>query len=212
MIQAVLFDFGGVFTPSPFEAARDAGAEFGLSHREAVELVFGPYDRDTDHPWHRVERGELTFEEYREEVRKDSAERGVDLDPLDVLRRIGGSGSGGVVREDVVEVVRTIRVTERKTALVTNNVAELRDLWRPLLPLDELFDVVIDSSEVGVRKPDPRIFELTLERVGGVDPADAVFLDDYAGNVSAAEKFGMKAILVEFDHRPAIEELLALLG
>jgi len=212
VIRAVLFDFGGVFTPSPFDAARDAGEESGLSHREAVELVFGPYDRDTDHPWHRVERGELTFEEYREAVRSESAERGVELDPLDVLRRIGGSSTGGVVREDMVDVVRTIRITERKTALVTNNVAELRDLWRPLLPLDELFDTVVDSSEVGVRKPDPRIFELTLERIGGIEPVEAVFLDDYAGNVSAAERFGMRAILVETDHRPAIDELLALLG
>ena len=59
-----------------------------------------------------------------------------------------------------------------------------------MLPLDELFDVVIDSSEVGMRKPDPRIFHLALEQLGGVEPGRAVFLDDYPGNVVAAEARG----------------------
>jgi epoxide hydrolase-like predicted phosphatase len=80
-----------------------------------------------------------------------------------------------------------------------------------MLPLDELFDVVIDSSEVGMRKPDPRIFHLALEALG-VEPGRSVFLDDYPGNVVAAQSVGMHAILVETDHLPALARLDALVA
>jgi putative hydrolase of the HAD superfamily len=212
VIEAVLLDFGGVFTLSPFVAAREASEELGMDTAEAMELVFGPYAEDTDHPWHRVERGELTLGEYRDAVRAGARSAGFELDPMEVLARIGRSGGGGVIREDVVEATRRARAAGKATALVTNNALELRDLWRPLLPLDELFDVVVDSSEEGVRKPSARIYELTLERLGGVAAAAAVFLDDAEGNVVAARALGMHAILVEPDHRPALAELDALLG
>lgn len=213
MIRAVLLDFGGVFTMSPFEALRQAGSEADLDVETMVQVVFGPYDRDTDHAWHRVERGEVSLGEYRAEVLEAFRDRGHDVDPFEILARIGSGGDDGKpIREDVVEAVRAIRRGGHLTALVTNNVLELRDLWRPLIPLEELFDAVVDSCEVGMRKPNPRIFELALEILGGVDPEEAVFLDDYEGNVVAAERLGMRAILVGADHRPAFEELAGLLG
>jgi epoxide hydrolase-like predicted phosphatase len=94
---------------------------------------------------------------------------------------------------------------------VTNNAAEFREGWRKSIPVDELFDVVVDSSEEGVRKPDPRIFELTLERLG-VEAARSIFLDDFAGNVTAAEALGIKGILVGSDQVEAVAELESLLG
>jgi epoxide hydrolase-like predicted phosphatase len=206
-IDAVLLDFGGVFTMSPFEALRSMEAELGTEFVDLLPLVFGDYDRDTDHPWHRVERGEVSFEEAREGVRLAAADAGLDFDLLDLLGRMG---SGGGIREDVVVAVRRIREGGRRTALVTNNVREFAPLWRDLVPLDELFDAVIDSSEVGVRKPDARIFELALAQVEAT-PERAVFLDDYAGNVAAAERLGMRGIVVEVDHRPAFAALEQLL-
>ena len=107
--------------------------------------------------------------------------------------------------------MRDARASGVKTAIVTNNVREFGDGWRSMLPVDELFDAVIDSAHVGVRKPDPRIFHLTLERLGGVAASDAVFLDDFHGNVTAAERLGMRGILVEEDHRPAMRLLRTLL-
>ena len=89
-----------------------------------------------------------------------------------------------------------------KTAIVTNNIREFADGWRAMLPVDELFDVVVDSAHEGVRKPDPRIFRLALERLGGTAPEAAVFLDDFHGNVAAAERLGIRGILVEEDHGP----------
>lgn len=213
MIKAVIFDFGGVFTRSPFDALTAGCEEMGMDPEVVLGIVFGPYDEDTDHPWHQVERGELSFNDYREVVRAEAAEAGYDLDPFSLLARMGSGGTdGGVIREDMVDLVRHARTTGRSTALLTNNAAELRDFWRPLLPLDEIFDVVVDSSEVGMRKPSARIFELTLELLGGPDPDATVFLDDAEGNIAGAERVGMRTILVETDYHPALARLTTMLG
>jgi epoxide hydrolase-like predicted phosphatase len=209
VIDAVVFDLGGVFTESPFEALRAAGAARGATFEEALEIVFGSYDEDTDHPWHRAERGELDLETCRAEIRALAAARGFELDLYDLLAHLSTDGG---VREEVVERARSLRAGGYRTALVTNNVAEFREFWRPLLPLDELFEVVVDSSEVGVRKPDPRIFALVLERLGGVAPSRSVLLDDYPGNVAAARRLGWHGILVEPDPAGALAELDRLLA
>lgn len=204
-IEAVVFDLGGVFTDSPFEAVRAMGADKGAPSEEALHIVFGPYDTDTDHPWHRAERGELDIASTRRAIRELGRRRGYELDLFDMLRYMASDGG---IRHQVVERVRRLRHEEGlRTGLLTNNVAELREYWRPLLPLDDLFDVVIDSSEVGMRKPDPRIFELVLERLGGVAPQRAVFLDDYEGNVVAARQVGWHGIVVGIDPGPALVEL-----
>ena len=78
--------------------------------------------------------------------------------------------------------------------------------------VDELFDLVVDSCEEGVRKPDPAIFRTALDRLGVADPARAIFLDDFEGNLVAARTLGMRVILVGPDPRPALDELAELLG
>jgi epoxide hydrolase-like predicted phosphatase len=206
--DAVLLDFGGVFTPSPFDAFEAAAAQLGAPPAQVLELVFGPYDRDTDHPWHRLERGELDFGETRRDIMSRAADAGLELDPLRIL---AGMAMGGGVRQQLVERVRALRRDAYRTALVTNNAREFGASWRPLLPLDELFDAVVDSSEVGVRKPDPRIFALALERVGGIPASRCIFLDDYEGNVEAAERLGMAGIRVDEDVDAAIAALDRLL-
>ncbi len=116
------------------------------------------------------------------------------------------------MRDEVVEHCRGLRRRGLRTGLLTNNAAEFAAFWRPLLPLEELFDDVVDSCEVGVRKPDPRIYEHTLAELGGITPGRAVFLDDYPGNIVAAEAVGMIGVLVEADPAEAIarvDELLA---
>jgi putative hydrolase of the HAD superfamily len=206
-IAAVVFDFGGVFTPSPFEAVATAGAVVGLDADESMLAVFGPYDRDTDHPWHQAERGELDLAAVREHILDAARSAGYELDLFEVLASMAGS----VVRDDMVERTRQLRRDGYRTAMITNNVAEFREYWRSMLPLDELFDLVVDSSEVGMRKPDPRIFELVLEQLGGIEPERSVFLDDYFGNIVAAEALGMHGILVEAHYDQAIARLDELL-
>jgi epoxide hydrolase-like predicted phosphatase len=206
-IQAVLFDFGGVFMDSPFAAVRAFGASQGMPPERALALLFGAYDADTDHPWHRLERGELTLLEARQAI----FELGDPEHRIDLFEALGSLRNASV-RADMIEVAREARARGVKTAIVTNNVREFGDAWRAMLPAEDLFDAIVDSAHVGLRKPDPRIFQLALERLGGVLPADAVFLDDYEGNVAAAERLGIRGILVAEDHRPALTLLRSLLA
>ena len=202
-IEAVLFDFGGVFTESPFLAAQEAGAELGLEAQVAMELCFGPYAEDTDHPWHRLERGEVTLENARAALVELAAERGLDVDPLQMLFRLSREDPQ---RETVVGRARAVRAAGMRTALVTNNVVEFGEGWRSLVPVDELFDVVVDSCHAGVRKPDARIFRLALEALE-VAALNAAYLDDHPANVRAAEALGMHGIVVGEDRLAAFDRL-----
>ena len=207
-IDAVLFDFGGVFTESPFEAVERAGRELGAEPGQLGDILFGPYHEDTDHPWHRLERGELSLVDARLELIELGRRSGFDIDPFELL---GGTVRQGGAREIFVECARSLRRRGYRTAMVTNNVRELREAWRRLIPVDELFERVIDSSEVGVRKPDPEIYRIALRELGGVEPDRSAFVDDYESNVEAARKLGIHGVLVGDDLERAIRDLEQLL-
>jgi epoxide hydrolase-like predicted phosphatase len=203
-----MFDFGGVFTDSPFEAVARVGAALGAAPGQIEALMFGPYHEDTNHAWHRLERGEIELESAVREIAAAGAAQAFDVNPVDILMNMGGGG----LREVLVERVRALRDAGLATALVTNNVAEFRPHWRAMLPVDELFDLVVDSSEVGVRKPDPAIYRLALAGLGDVPPERALFLDDYPSNIDAAEALGIRGILVESDLRETLVALDQLIG
>jgi len=208
-IDAVLFDFGGVFTASPFRTIEAAGAELGVSMDQFAQIMFGPYSEDTDHPWHRLERGEITLDDAAEKIRVLGKDQGIDFDPLQVLFSIGG-GNGD--KNPLVDRVRQLKGDGYQTAIITNNIAEFQDLWRALLPVDELFDLVVDSSVEGIRKPDPEMFRLALSRLGDIPPVRSVFLDDYDSNVNAAVSLGIHGILVGEDKQKAVQDLDKILG
>jgi putative hydrolase of the HAD superfamily len=111
----------------------------------------------------------------------------------------------------VIERARELRADGYRTAVLTNNAREVGDNWRAIVPVDELFDVVVDSSMVGMRKPNPAIYAHTAE-VLGVAAERCVFLDDAPGNIAGAEAAGMRAILVGLDVEPALRELDASLS
>jgi epoxide hydrolase-like predicted phosphatase len=191
-VEAVVFDFGGVFTTSPFAALMAAAEAQALDPMTMVGVMFGPYDQDTDHPWHQLERGEITLDDATAGIVELAAAEGVaDFQPMEMLMALGGSG----VRTEVVEFCRDVKSRGFRTGLLTNNAREFEEFWVPLLPLDELFDDVVDSSAVGLRKPDARIYELSLDRLG-VDAPAAVFVDDAPGNVLGAQAVGMRAVLI----------------
>jgi epoxide hydrolase-like predicted phosphatase len=207
--EAVLFDFGGVLTPSPLHGLRQAALEMGIPPEVAFATVFGGYDEDTDHPWHRLERGEVSIEDALAAIATLAGEAGYDLDPVAMLT----SGMGGsIIREDVVDAIREVRAAGLRSAIVTNNIKEFSETWRAMIPVTELFDCVVDSCEEGIRKPDPRIFRIALDRLGGIAPERAVFLDDAPGNVLAARALGIHAIQVDPDHNAAFEELRTVLA
>jgi putative hydrolase of the HAD superfamily len=190
--DAVLFDFGGVMVSSPFDLVGTAGAKAGVDPAVVLDLMMGDYTADTDHPWHRLERGEIEMAEYAIGLVTRCQEAGVELD-FSAMKSFYGQLT---VHEPMVDAVRRLKNDRYGTGLLTNNVREAGAEWRTKLPLDELFDVIVDSCEVGMRKPNPAIYQLALDRLGGVEPARAVFLDDAPGNVVGAQRAGLEALLV----------------
>ena len=164
-----------------------------------------PYD-DHAHPWARLEVGTLTFPEYWELAVAMAAAREVSLEQKHLLRAFG---RGAQVWWPLVHRIVQWR-RDYRTALVTNNVAEFGDLWRQTIPVDRLFDEVIDSSRVGFRKPMPEIYTIAAERLG-VALQRCVFLDDVECNVDGARAVGMHAIHVH-DPMQGLADLEALLA
>jgi epoxide hydrolase-like predicted phosphatase len=199
-IEAVLFDFAGVLVTSPWTAMAEAGGG-------SLELLIGPYHQDTDHPWHRVERGEIPIAQWAQEVAREGAAQGVEVDFSPLERLLGDME----LHHQVLDRVRSLRAAGYRTGLVTNNVREGSATWRAMFPVEELFEVVVDSCEVGMRKPNPAIFQHALELLGGIPPQRAVFLDDSPGNVAGARRAGLHAIVVR-DPDQALAELDALLA
>jgi epoxide hydrolase-like predicted phosphatase len=209
-IDAVVFDFGGVFTPSPFAAAHAYATDQGADPEALVRVVFGEYGTDTDHVWHRLERGELGMTDALAEIAQDAQAAGLRFDAGEMFR---GIADDHIDRSVVIEVVRDLRRRGVATAILTNNVREYGDYWREKIDADAHFDVIVDSCLEGIRKPDPAIFLLTLERLG-IDEHDAhraVFLDDFEANVDAARAVGMRGIVVGADPGPALAELDTLM-
>ncbi len=207
MTRALISDFGGVLT-TPLQAGFLAyQEETGVSLEELGRAMAKATEEHGDHPLFVLERGEISEVEFRDRI-EPHLESGFDLTRLRTLYfdRI-------VPNRPMIEFVRQVRRGGTRTALLTNNVREWEPLWRSKLPeIDELFEVVVDSAFVGLRKPDPAIYELTLERLGdGVRPADCVFVDDLDVNCEAARALGMTAVrFVDAEQAiPEIESALA---
>jgi epoxide hydrolase-like predicted phosphatase len=203
-IDAAIFDLGGVVMrnggPGDFQRRFPDQDPAVL-----LPILMGPYHEDTDHPWHRLERGEITLVEVREANRAALAAAGV-TGPF-----APGPPLAFEPNEDMVALIRELRAAGLRTGLLTNNARELRALWWDLLPYDELFDDVVDSSEVGLRKPNPAIYGLALDRLE-VTAHRAAFLDDIASNVDAAERVGLRAVLVKPGGLEAIAIVRELAG
>jgi putative hydrolase of the HAD superfamily len=203
--KVAFFDYGGVFIDSPFPAFMSKAESMGVDPDALIELTFGPLGRDSQHPWHRLERGELSMFDVRDEVLVLCRGAGIEVDPFVLLAKTMSQQASG--HPLVLESARELRRRGLKVGLVTNNAAEIRDRWRAVLPLDELFDDVVDSSEVGVRKPDPAIYALALDRMGGIPAEAAIFLDDLEENLATARDLGMHGIRVDPDPTLAMQEL-----
>lgn len=204
-IEAVIFDFGGVFTASPVTACEALGSELGTTTGHLSQIMFGPFGMDTDHPWHRLERGEIPLEQARTDI-LDLGKSQYNLE-VDIYEFFARMPQDAGIRKELVERVALLKDDGYRTAIITNNIREFSDGWRSLLPVDELFDLIVDSSKEGIRKPDPAIFELTLQRLGELPPECTLFIDDFEANIEAANLLGMRTIHVKEDISVAIAEL-----
>jgi putative hydrolase of the HAD superfamily len=207
VIKALISDFGGVLT-TPLSAgflAYEEEAPFTLA--ELGQALQAAGERYGEHPLHSLERGEITEAEFGRRVGEQLAD-GFDLARLRELyfERIDPN-------TPMIEFVGEQRRRGLRTALLTNNVREWEPLWRAKLPeLDEIFEIVVDSAFVGMRKPEPEIYELTVDRLGsGLRLDECLFVDDIELNCEAARELGMTA--VRFEHADqAIPELESALG
>jgi putative hydrolase of the HAD superfamily len=206
-VKAVLFDFGGVIT-EPMTAMFEAiAADAGAPAAEVAALLLGAYEIE-DHPFNRLELGEATFAELCDWARAQGASRGwrLELAPMIALM------DTIPVRPALVDRIGDLRRRGYRTGVVTNNFKELSSVWRARVDLDRLFDTVVDSCEVGLRKPNPGIYYLALERLGGVAPEEAVLLDDFEVNLAGARAIGLHTVHVGADTAAALAELEDLLA
>lgn len=200
-VRAVLWDFGGVLSSSPFEAFARYEAERGLPPGFLRTVNATNADANA---WARLERNEIDLDGFGEAFASESASLGHRVDGREVLELLGGD-----LRPAMLRAVRRCREHGLRTALLTNNVVAM-DGWHAEVALDELFDVVIESSKVGVRKPDPAAYELVLQELD-VPASEVVFLDDLGVNLKPARTMGMRTIKVS-EPEQALSDLETLLG
>jgi putative hydrolase of the HAD superfamily len=207
MYEAVLWDFGGVLTDSPFEAFNRFEAARGLP-RDFLRRV-NATDPDTN-AWARLERDEIDLDAFDRLFREESAALGHAVDGRDVLPLLTGA-----LRPAMVAALRRC-AARLKCGCITNNVTAMD--WDAAEPggsaavagVLDLFDVVVESSKLGLRKPDPAIYRHALDALG-VAPAAAVYLDDLGINLKPARALGMTTIKVASPDA-ALDELEAVLG
>jgi putative hydrolase of the HAD superfamily len=199
-IRAVLFDFGGVILSSPFEAFAHYETATGLP----PGFIRGLNARNHHHnAWALLERNQVPFAEFCRMFEAEARDAGHELDAAAVIALLSGE-----VRPEMLEAVRRCR-EHCKTGLLTNNFVA-PDGGVGLDDVLALFDVIIESSKVGVRKPDPRFYRMACDELG-IEPAEAVFLDDLGINLKPAREMGMTTIKVT-DPAVALAELESVLG
>lgn len=212
VIEAVIFDYGGVISARFLRDLHVFEDAMGYPRGSVEELMFGPSagtDRDAVHDFHRLETGHLSLLEYLQGLERRAPEvLGRPLD-LEAYRAFAGA-SAVAVHWPIVHCIRRLGATPLRLALLTNNVKEFGDAWRATFPVDELFRTVVDSSAVGMRKPDPAIYSYTCDLLE-VEPTAAVFLDDNDDNVAAAAALGLETVHVGVDPMVAIDELESIL-
>ena len=191
-LDAAIFDLGGVLTTPVLESFADFEQELGLKPGDLVRTFREHYSRtDGESDFHLLETGQITEAEYYTRLGARLGEMGSTItmpeDPAEVRKKLWGRIRRN---DDMIEAAR--RIAEHyKVGLLTNNVKEWGG-WREFYPT-EVFQVVVDSSEVGMRKPDPRIYRLACERLG-VAPDRAAFVDDIEDNVVGARNVGLHGI------------------
>lgn len=203
VVDAVIFDLGGVVLGSPLQAFRDYEAELGLSPGAIGRVVVRS---GADGAWSRLERGEHAMADFEHAFDAELRAAGVPASAAVLMERIAEYSPP---RPEMVAAVRRLRELGLRTAALTNNWVSPDQQGKMDLLRGE-FDVFVESARVGMRKPDPRIYLLTCEKLA-IEPKRAVFLDDIGENLKAARALGMTTIKV-VDPADALAELERVVG
>lgn len=205
----VISDFGGVLTTPLAESFMAIQDSVGISPQNFGQALSAASERTGKNPLFELECGRITDDEF-------TGTMADELEPIlghrPEFREFGLTFFKALhPNVGMIDLIREVRRNGYRAALLTNNVKEWEPLWRSMLPVDELFEVVVDSGFVGCRKPDPRIYEIMLTRVD-LSPDVCVFIDDMEINCEAAVDLGMKAIHFRETAQARVElhELLGL--
>ena len=207
-IEAVISDFGGVLTSALADSFVGVLDSSGVSLEELGKAMAAVAARAGSNPLFELETGRLSEAQFMGSLSDELSERrGSRVE----LAGFGERYFAHLQPNDrLIDYMRGLRERGYKLAICTNNVREWEARWRAMLPVDEIFDVVVDSAFVGSRKPEPRIYQITLERLGTA-PEAALFVDDVEINCQGARELGIQAVHFRTtDH--AIEEIEAALA
>jgi putative hydrolase of the HAD superfamily len=207
-IRAIVSDFGGVLTTPLIGSFARIQEDWGLPLEALGRAMQTVGERDGANPLFELECGRLTEADFL--ARLQAALRddlGHDVPMHEFPDRFWAQLE---TNHEVLGVLAGLRDEGFRMALLTNNVREWEPRWRAMIPVDEVFEVVVDSAFVGMRKPDPEIYELTIDRVG-VPAGQCLFIDDMEVNVTAARELGMAAVHFR-ETTEAITEIHAALG
>jgi putative hydrolase of the HAD superfamily len=207
-VEAIVCDFGGVLTTPLVESFMAFQDQTGITTETLGKAMQAASDAGGDNPLYEMERGEITEVAFLEVLTNH-------LEPL-----LGHRPEMHRFKEiyfealepnpEMIDLMRTLKDEGYRMAMLTNNVREWEPLWRAMLPVDEIFETVVDSGFVGCRKPESRIYELTLERIK--QPAETcLFIDDVLVNIEGARKAGLNAVHFQ-DNEQAIPEIRAALA
>ncbi|HKJ24022.1 MAG TPA: HAD family phosphatase [Myxococcota bacterium] len=202
--RAVIFDLGGVVLGSPLHAIAAYERELGIPEGFVNRVVV---DSGPEGAWSRLERGELSMEAFHPAFEADCDARGHRLSAAEMMGRIHAAAAP---RPAMLEAVRRIRGRALITAALTNNWAAEDEAGGPGSALRPHFDFFVESSKLGLRKPDRRIYRYTCELMD-VAPEESVFLDDIGRNLKTARELGMTTLKVH-DPDASLSELAGLLG
>ena len=195
-MDAVIFDFVGVLSTSPGAMMRQqierSGIDVELDIASFMEILMGPLAVEGDHPWHLLERGRIEFADYVAGI--EPLWRAAGYDSFPTPPRGDDLLSGMSQVPEMIEAARAVRAAGYRTAILTNNIRDW-GAWRQRWDADNLVDVVVDSFEVDMRKPNADIFELTVDQLG--TPMDlTLFLDDFPWNIAGAHAIGLQTMHV----------------
>jgi epoxide hydrolase-like predicted phosphatase len=209
-VTTVISDFGGVLTTPLLRSFAAVQDQTGIPFEALGHAMARITERQGEHPLYELERGRVTEADFLAGLRDELS---AELGHVPELHRFSEIYFDALdPNEEMLELMASLRDAGYRMALLTNNVREWEPLWRTMVPIDEIFELVVDSAFVGMRKPEPEIYELTLERLGGVPAEDCLFIDDMDVNCDAARELGMKAVQFQTNDQaiPAIRESVGI--
>jgi putative hydrolase of the HAD superfamily len=190
-IEAVISDFGGVLTSPLLDSFADLQDSHGISLEALGKAMAAIWERDGAHPLFELETGRLSEPAFLQALGDElTTQLGREVEMHSFGERYFAHLHPN---EPMIDYMRDLRDRGYKLAICTNNVREWEQRWRAMLPVDEIFSVVVDSAFVGARKPEPRIYEITLERLG-VPASAALMIDDIELNCDGASKLGIRSV------------------